>query len=94
MAGSSGEPCLGAVWISDGWTLRLTADQRRALRLLAGTPLGVTEAMMAHGFRPAMLARLALKGLATVTTGTMQAGAATMKVERYKITDDGRKALG
>lgn len=49
--------------------------------------------MMAHGFRREMLARLVLKGLATVTTGTMRAGAATMKVERYKITDDGRNAL-
>lgn len=74
--------------------MRLTADQHRALRLLAGNPRGVTEAMMlAHGFRSQMLARLVLKGLATVTTGTMRAGAATMKVDRYKITDDGRNAL-
>jgi hypothetical protein len=74
--------------------MRLTADQRRALRLLAGAPDGVTEAMMlAHGFRREMLARLVLKGLATVTTGTMRVGAATMKVERYRITDDGRNAL-
>jgi hypothetical protein len=74
--------------------MRLTADQRRALRLLAGAPHGVTEAMMlAHGFRREMLARLVLRGLATVTTGTMRAGAATMKVERYRITDDGRRAL-
>jgi hypothetical protein len=74
--------------------MRLTADQRRALRLLAGAPHGVTEAMMlAHGFRFQMLARLVLKGLATVATGTMRAGAATMKVERYRITEDGRNAL-
>jgi hypothetical protein len=46
--------------------------------------------MLAHGFRREMLARLVLRGLATVTT-TMRAGAATMKVERYRITDDGRK---
>jgi hypothetical protein len=74
--------------------MRLTADQRRALRLLAGAPHGVTEAMrLAHGFRREMLARLVLRGLATITTGTMRAGAATMKVERYRITDDGRNAL-
>lgn len=74
--------------------MRLTADQRRALRLLANDPQGVTEAMMlAHGFRRAMLARLVLKGLMTVTTGTMRVGAATMKVERYGITEIGRKAL-
>jgi hypothetical protein len=74
--------------------MRLSADQRRALRLLAGNPRGVTEAMMmAHGFRSQMLARLVLKGLATVTTVTMRAGAATMRVEKYRITDDGRSAL-
>ena len=79
---------------TSGGPLRLTADQRRALRLLANDPQGVTEAMMlAHGFRRAMLARLVLKGLMTVTTGTMRVGAATMKVERYGITEIGRKAL-
>jgi hypothetical protein len=40
-----------------------------------------------------MLAGLVLAGLATVVTETMRAGAAAMKVERYKITDDGRAAL-
>jgi hypothetical protein len=73
--------------------MRLTADQRRAL-LLAGDPHGVTEAMMlAHGFRREMLARLVVAGLATITTGTMRAGAATVKVERYRITNDRRNAL-
>jgi hypothetical protein len=73
--------------------MRLTADQRRALRLLAGAPHGVTEAMrLAHGFRREMLARLVLRGLATVTTGTMRAGAATMKVER--LSDTGLRTTG
>jgi hypothetical protein len=74
--------------------LRLTANQRRALRLLVNAPQGVREAMMlAHGFRREMLARLVLKGLMTVTTGTMRVGAVTMKVEFYGITGVGRKAL-
>jgi len=39
-----------------------------------------------------MLAGPVLAGLATVVTETMKAGAATIKVERYRITD-GRDAL-
>jgi hypothetical protein len=34
-----------------------------------------------------------LAGFATVETATMRAGTATIKVERYRITDDGRAAL-
>ncbi len=49
--------------------------------------------MLAHGFRREMLTGLVLAGLATVVTETMKAGAATIKVERYRITDDGRDAL-
>jgi hypothetical protein len=46
------------------------AEQDRALRLLAGSPLGCTEAiMLAHGFRVEMLGRLVLDGLATATPG-------------------------
>jgi hypothetical protein len=74
--------------------MSLTADQRRALRLLANDPHGATEALMqAHGFRGEMLAGLVLAGLATVTTDTMRAGAATIRVEKYRITEIGRKAL-
>jgi len=40
-----------------------------------------------------MLAELVQAGLATVVTETMRAGAATIKVERYRITEDGRDAL-
>lgn len=55
---------------------------------------GVTEALMlAHGFRGEMLAGLVLAGLAAVTTDTMRAGAATIRVEKYRITEIGRKAL-
>ena len=72
----------------------MTADQRRALSLLASDQHGATEALMlAHGFHREMLAGLVQAGLATVVTETMKAGAATIKVERYRITDDGRDAL-
>ena len=75
--------------------MSLTADQRHALELLASNQQrGATEALMlAHGFWREMLAGLVLAGLATVVTETMKAGAATIKVERYRITDDGRDAL-
>jgi hypothetical protein len=40
-----------------------------------------------------MLAELVLAGLITVATETVQAGAPTIKVEHYRITDDGRKVI-
>jgi hypothetical protein len=40
-----------------------------------------------------MLAGLVLAGIATVVTETMRAGAATIRVEKYRITEIGRKAL-
>ena len=70
---------------------RLDADQCCALALLASDEHGETEALMlALGFRREMLAGLVLAGL---VTETMRAGGATMKVERYRITDAGRDAL-
>ena len=72
----------------------MTADQRRALTLLASDQHGATEALMlAHCFKRETLAGLVQAGLATVVTETMRAGAATIKVERYRVTDDGRDAL-
>jgi hypothetical protein len=66
----------------------------RALRLLAGSPLGCTEAiMLAHGFTVEMLGRLVLDGLATATTGTVRAGGRPIKVMWLTITDLGRQAL-
>jgi hypothetical protein len=76
---------------------RLTAEQRRALRVLADAGQnGATEAiMMACGFRREMLAGLVLAELATVVTRMIRAaGATTMKIDHYLITDDGRAALG
>ena len=44
---------------------RERSERRRALRLLAGEPQGVIEAMMlAHGFRVELLVDLCIAGLA------------------------------
>ena len=75
---------------------RLSPERRRALRLLASSPRGVAEEVLvlSHEFSPNMLAGLVLAGLATVVTDTMRSGGGpTIKVERYRITDNGREAL-
>jgi hypothetical protein len=76
--------------------MSLAVEQRRALKILADAGQnGAAEAiMLAHGFRPEMLAGLVLGGLATVVTKSMRAGGPTIKVEHYFITDDGRTAIG
>src|SRR6266566_9468106 len=72
---------------------RLSAEQRRALKLIARIPRGATEAtLFAHGFWSEMLAGLVLAGLAAVTSEMIKAGGPTMKVERYRITAAGRRA--
>jgi uncharacterized protein YpbB len=77
--------------------MSLAAEPRRALVLLATTQRvqdGATEALMLmNGFQSDMLAGLVFAGFATVVTETMRAGAATVEVERYRITDEGRAAL-
>jgi hypothetical protein len=74
---------------------RLGPKARKALTLLATHPAGAAEEllMIAHGFKREMLAELVLAGLATVVTETAQTGTATVKVDRYCITDDGWRAL-
>jgi hypothetical protein len=73
----------------------LGAEQRRALQMLASAGQnGATEAfMLAHGFWREMLAGLVLVGLTTVVTESIRAPDLTMKVERYRITAAGRRAL-
>jgi hypothetical protein len=74
---------------------RLTDEQRRALRLLAGSPNGCTEAiLMAHGFHLAMLGKLAFDGFANVEARETMAGSRLMKVFWLQITEAGRKAIG
>jgi hypothetical protein len=69
----------------------LSAEQRRALELLAAGPRGYTKGrLLADGFTADMLSDLVREGLATAQRGT---GGQTIGVERYRITDDGRKAI-
>jgi hypothetical protein len=58
-----------------------------ALRLLAGSPVGCTEATVET------LDRLVLDGFATATPGTVHAGGRPIKVTWLTITDLGRQAL-
>jgi hypothetical protein len=77
----------------DRRAMAMSRDQRRALRLLAGSPLGATEAiMLAHGFTNAMLDTL-VRGLATAERREMRAGRQPIKVIWLTITDAGRLAL-
>jgi hypothetical protein len=60
-------------------------EQRRALRLLAGSPLGATEAiMLAHGFTNAMLDAMVRDGLATADRRAMRAGRQPITVAWFK----------
>jgi hypothetical protein len=70
------------------------SERRRALLLLASNSRAATEDLLvlAHQFSCDMLAGLVLAGLATVVTETVRTGGPTIKVERYLITDDGRRA--
>jgi hypothetical protein len=75
---------------------RLSAEQRRALELLASSPQGAIDEVfvLAHGFSRDMLAGLVLAGLATVVTETIKAGSGRKtRVERLRITNAGRMAL-
>jgi hypothetical protein len=73
---------------------RISIAQRRALELLAGISNGATEALpLVHGFSHRVLVGLVLAGLATVASETVRAGRRSISVERYRITDAGRKAI-
>jgi hypothetical protein len=74
--------------------MAMSRDRHRALRLLAGSPLGVTEAiMLAHGFTVEMLDALVRDGLANAEQREMRAGRQPIKVIWLTITDIGRQAL-
>jgi hypothetical protein len=71
-----------------------TAERRQVLNLLAASPGGYTKGrLLADGFTVDMLADLVREGFATTQRGTLRVGGRTIKVERYRITDDGRRAL-
>ena len=75
--------------------MRLSTDQRRALRLLdEAEPRGATEAvMLAHGFKGELLAGLVRDSLASIAAETITAGRKPIEVARLRITDAGRRAL-
>ena len=73
---------------------RLSSKAHKALTLLASYPDGVEELfVIAHGIKRGMLHRLVFAGLATIVDETMQTGTSTIEIERYCITDDGRRAI-
>jgi hypothetical protein len=74
---------------------RLDVEQRRALKMLADIPRGVTEdlLLLAYGFDSDMIAGLVRAGLATARRETMRAGGKTTEVVRIRITDAGRRAI-
>jgi hypothetical protein len=74
---------------------RLSSEQRRALELLAGSPHGATEELLAygHGFTRRMLAGLVRAGLATVQRRVIVAGDTPIEVGKAMITDAGRRAI-
>jgi hypothetical protein len=76
--------------------MRLSREQRRALKMLADAPRGVSEEVLviAHGFSAETLTGLVLTGLATVVieTKTVLRGL-TIDIERIRITTEGRQAI-
>jgi hypothetical protein len=76
--------------------MRLSREQRRALKMLAHAPRGVTEEVLviAHGFSAETLGGLVLAGLATVVTETKTVlRDLTIDIERIRITTEGRQAI-
>jgi hypothetical protein len=74
--------------------VQLTEEQRRALRLLADSPNGCTEAILgAHGFELAMLGKLEFEGFANVEAHETMAGSRRMKVFWQQTAEAGRKAI-
>ena len=75
---------------------RLTAEWRRALQLLANNPRGTTEdtLVLGHEISSDILGMLVLAGLTTVETETLTAHGSTITVQRMRITDAGRRAIG
>jgi hypothetical protein len=74
--------------------MSLNAEQRRALELIAGRPGGYTKGrVLAEGFTADMLSDLVREGLATTQRDTLRVGGRTIGVERYRITDAGRRAI-
>jgi hypothetical protein len=74
---------------------RLSPEQRRALGLLASSPHGATEELLAygHGFSQRMLVGLVRAELAVVRRRVIMAGDTPVEVGKVMITAAGRNAL-
>ena len=73
---------------------RFKPDHRRALKLLAVSRNGCTEAvMLAHGFPVPLLVELVRSGLASATPERVVAGKRAIQMTRVRITEAGRQAL-
>jgi hypothetical protein len=73
----------------------LSSKAQRALKLLASNSRGVTEGFaLARGFTVTMLTDLVRARLATVQREAVEIGGLPIKLERYRITAAGLKALG
>jgi hypothetical protein len=73
--------------------MTLSPEQSWALRLLADSVRGHTEAiLLAQGFTVDQLAVLVCDGLATAESVVL-AGRPPMKVVRMRITDAGKRAI-
>ena len=89
----AGKPGRRAIAMSSR-KLGLSAEQRRALWLLASSSHGCTEAiLLAHGFTIEMSILLVGYGLATATSEIVHAGRRPIEIVRVGITDAGRQAL-
>jgi hypothetical protein len=76
--------------------LKLSADQRRALGLLAeAESRGIPEPILVdeHGFAIDALAELVSAGYASVAPGKMRAGGRMIEVARVIATDVGRRVV-
>ena len=74
---------------------RLGPEQRRALELLASSPHGINEQMLARslGFSSGVLASFVRRRLAAREREVVKAGGKTIKVMRLRITAAGRRAI-
>jgi hypothetical protein len=80
---------------ADDVATRLSAEQRRALAMLAAAGRnGTTQALLsAHGFDASIIAGLVSHGLATITAEKVRAGSKLVAVVHVRITEAGQAAL-
>ena len=72
----------------------MTHEEWHALKMIADSRDGVTEAVLAtHGLAGDLLAGLVRDGLATVTSETMWAEGQPIDIMRVRSSDAGRRAL-